>query len=131
MQVKGICWVGVELEHLAAMRAFALDVLGLRVVGQDVPDFVELAAADGAKVELFGPAAVAESPWLFERNPVVAGFLVDDVRAGRDELARTPGVELLGELRELPDGYSWQAFRAPDGRVYELVADPAAADPPP
>jgi hypothetical protein len=109
------------------MRAFALDVLGLQVVGRDVPDFVELAAVDGAKVELFGPAAAAERPWLFERNPVVAGFLVDDVRVGREELARTPGVELLGELRELPDGYTWQAFRAPDGRVYELVADPAVA----
>ncbi len=60
-------------------------------------------------------------------NPVVAGFLVDDIETARDELARTPGVELLGELRVMPDGYAWQHFRAPDGHVYELTAGPSAA----
>jgi hypothetical protein len=83
---------------------------------------------DGAKLELFGSSEVADGPWLFESNPVVAGFLVDDIEAARAELARTPDVELLGELRVMPDGYAWQHFRAPDGQVYELTADPAAAN---
>jgi hypothetical protein len=56
-----------------------------------------------------------------------AGFLVDDIEAARNERARTPNVELLGELRAPPDGYAWQHFRAPDGYVYELTADPAAS----
>ena len=60
-------------------------------------------------------------------NPVVAGFLVDDIEAARDELVRTPNVELLGELRVMPNGYAWQHFRAPDGHVYELPSDPTAA----
>jgi hypothetical protein len=126
VEVSGIRWVGIETARTAPMRAFALDVLGLRLGDHDEDEFVELVTADGSRVELFGPAAVAETPWLFQRNPVVAGFLVDDIRAACDELARTPGVELVGELRELPDGYAWQPFRAPDGRVYELVADPHA-----
>jgi catechol 2,3-dioxygenase-like lactoylglutathione lyase family enzyme len=109
------------------MRAFATEVLGLRVVGEDTEHFVELAMGDGSKLELFGPPAVAASPLLFESNPVVAGFLVDDIEAARDELARTPNVELLGELHVLPGGYAWQHFRAPDGHVYELTADPAAS----
>jgi catechol 2,3-dioxygenase-like lactoylglutathione lyase family enzyme len=109
------------------MRSFAIDVLGLRVVGEDTEHFVELAMADGTKLEFFGSAATADSPWLFESNPVVAGFLVDDIEAARDELARTPNVELPGELRVLPDGYAWRHFRAPDGHVYELTADPAAS----
>jgi hypothetical protein len=108
------------------MRSFATEVLGLRVVGEDTEHFVELAMGDGAKLELFGSAALGESPWLFESNPVVAGFLVDDIEAARDELARTPNVELLGELQVLP-GYAWQHFRAPDGHVYELTADSAAS----
>ena len=124
--MRGIRWLGVETERVAEMRAFAIDVLGLQVAGQDSDDFVELAMADGAKLELFGSAAAADGPWLFEANPVVAGFLVDDIQAARDELARTPGVELLGDLRVLPDGYAWQHFRAPDGHVYELTADPFA-----
>ncbi len=86
------------------MRAFEIEVLGLRVAGEDREDFVELALADGAKLELFGAAAAADGPYLFENNPVVAGFLVDDIDAARDELARAPGVELLGDLSTQPDG---------------------------
>jgi catechol 2,3-dioxygenase-like lactoylglutathione lyase family enzyme len=127
VEVKGIRWLGVGTERVSLMRSFATEVLGLRVVGEDTEHFVELATADGAKLELFGPAATADSPWLFESNPVVAGFLVDDIEAARDELARTPDVDLLGELHALPSGYAWQHFRAPDGHVYELTADPAAS----
>ena len=128
MEVKGIRWVGVGTDRVSRMRSFAIDVLGLRLAGEDSEDFVVLAMGDGTKLELFGSSEVADGPWLFESNPVVAGFLVDDIEAARDELARTPDVELLGELRVMPDGYAWQHFRAPDGNVYELTADPAAAD---
>jgi hypothetical protein len=108
------------------MRAFAIDILGLRIAGQDDEDFVELATADGSKLELFGTQEAADGPWMFESNPVVAGLLDDDIQAAREELSRAAGVELLGELRVLPDGYAWQHFRAPDGHVYELTADPTA-----
>lgn len=128
VEVKGVRWLGVGTERVSLMRSFATEVLGLRVVGEDTEHFVELAMGDGTKLELFGPPAVADSPWLFESNPVVAGFLVDDIKAAREELARTPNVELLGEVRELPSGYAWQHFRAPDGHIYELTADPAAAN---
>jgi catechol 2,3-dioxygenase-like lactoylglutathione lyase family enzyme len=124
VQVKGIRWVGVGTDDVATMRAFATDVLGLRAVAEQ-EDFVELAMADGSKLELFGPATV-EAPWMFTSNPVVAGFVVDDIEAARAELEQAPGVELLGEASIMPDGYAWQPFRAPDGRVYELVADPSA-----
>jgi Glyoxalase-like domain len=127
VEVKAIRWLGVGTERVSEMRSFAIEVLGLEIAGEDTGDFVELTTGDGSKFELFGPAARADSPWLFESNPVVAGFLVDDIEAAREELARTPNVELLGELRTLPDGYAWQHFRAPDGHVYELTADPAAA----
>jgi catechol 2,3-dioxygenase-like lactoylglutathione lyase family enzyme len=127
VEVKGIRWLGIGTERVSLMRSFATEVLGLRVVGENTEHFVELAMGDGAKLELFGAAARADSPWLFESNPVVAGFLVEDIEAARDELARTPNVELLGELRVLPGGYAWQHFRAPDGHVYELTADPAAS----
>jgi hypothetical protein len=99
MEVRGIRWVGVNTTRIAEMRAFAIDVLGLRVAGQDGQDFVELAMADGSKLELFGSDDAAEGPWLFASNPVVAGFLVDDILAAREELAGTPGVTLLGDLR--------------------------------
>jgi catechol 2,3-dioxygenase-like lactoylglutathione lyase family enzyme len=126
MEVRGIRWLGVRTDRMAEMRAFATEVLGLRVEGEDSADFVELKTADGSKFELFGSERAADGPWLFEANPVVAGFLVDDIHAARDALGRTPGVELLGDLRVLPDGYAWQHFRAPDGHVYELTAEPSS-----
>jgi catechol 2,3-dioxygenase-like lactoylglutathione lyase family enzyme len=125
VEVRGIRWIGVGTNRVAEMRSFATGVLGMRVAGQDGEDFVELAMGDGTKLELFGAGAV-DAPWQFASNPVVAGLLVDDIEAARDELARTPGVELLGELHISPDGYAWQHFRAPDGHVYELTADPGA-----
>jgi hypothetical protein len=128
VKVKGIRWIGVDTASVARMRSFAIDVLGMRVAGQDTQDFAELTMGDGTtKLELFGTTAAANSPWLFESNSVVVGFLVDDIQAARAELARTPDVELLGELRVMPDGYAWQHFRAPDGHIYELTADPAAS----
>jgi catechol 2,3-dioxygenase-like lactoylglutathione lyase family enzyme len=126
VEVKGIHFLGVGTEKVSALRSFAVEVLGMRVDGKDTDQFVELAMADGARLEIFGPGAQADSPWQFESNPVVAGFLVDDIEAARDELARTPNVELLGEVGRLPSGYAWQHFRAPDGYVYELTADPEA-----
>ena len=98
-------------------------MLGLRVVSQS-DEFVELETANDDKFEIFGPGRGA--PWQFATNDVVVGFLVDDIDAARDDLARTPGVELLGEIERGLDGYAWQHFRAPDGHVYELTRDPRA-----
>jgi hypothetical protein len=71
MDVRGIRWVGVGTTYVAAMRAFATEVLRLAVAGEDRKDFVELAMGDRAKLELVGSERVADGPWLFERNPVV------------------------------------------------------------
>jgi hypothetical protein len=126
VRVRGIRWVGVETDRVAELRRFAVDVLGLHVAGEDSEEFVELAMAGGTKLEIFGAGNADTVPWLFARQPVVAGFLVDDIDAAVAELARAEGVELLGDLHTMPDGYAWQHFRAPDGRVYELTADPSA-----
>ena len=89
MEVKGIRWVGVGTDRVSRMRSFAIDVLGLRVAGEDSENFVELAMGDGAKLELFGSPEVADGPWLFASNPVVAGFLVDDIEAARTTRAHS------------------------------------------
>jgi hypothetical protein len=124
VRVRGFRWIGVETDCVAEMRQFAIDVLGLRINEHDSEEFVELITADGSRFELFGPGVGA--PEQFSANKVVAGFLVDDIRTARRELQVTPGVTLLGDVESIPSGYSWQHFRAPDGRVYELVMDPMA-----
>lgn len=125
MVVKAIRWVGVRTNRYEEMRAFALDVLGLEARSESA-DFLETVAANGDKFEIFGPRG-PQPAVQFGTNPVVAGFLVDDIRAASTELAAAAGVELLGELEVMDDGYAWQHFRAPDGHVYELTCDPEAA----
>lgn len=120
MIVKAIRWVGIHTEHLEEMRAFAADVLGLQVVNE-TDQFVETLAANGDRVELFA-SSWDEKQFPTARN--VVGFLVDDMDAARRELVAS-GVELVGDLHVLENGYAWQRFRGPDGQEYELTRDPS------
>lgn len=52
------------------------------------------------------------------------GIFVDDINGSVTEL-RAAGTDLVGDLHVGPDGYAWQHFRAPDGKVLELACDPA------
>lgn len=122
MNVIGIAWIGVAVDRLETLLPFCRDVLGLRVEVER-PSFVKLVTRDGDIVELFGQGG-KHPPEQFATNQVVAGFLVDDIVAAREELARG-GIELLGEIQNGISGYRWQHFRAPDGKVYELCVDPA------
>ena len=68
-------------------------------------------------MEMFGP----NGPYLveqFEHDRVVAGLLVDDIDAAIAEL-RDAGVELIGAANT-GSGYTWEHFRAPDGKVFEI-----------
>jgi catechol 2,3-dioxygenase-like lactoylglutathione lyase family enzyme len=123
--VKAIRWLGVRTDRFDEMRSFVLDILGLRLVGES-NEFLETQAANGDRVEVFGGPYAPQPGYQFAVNRVVAGFLVDDIDAAREELEGVTGVELLGELEVMENGYAWQHFRAPDGQVYELTFDPDA-----
>src|SRR4051812_3385967 len=58
----------------------------------------------------------------FASNPVVAGFWWKTSGPRAPELARAPGVDLLGGLRVIAAGSAGQHSRAPGGHVYELPA---------
>ena len=121
MRVEGVSWVGVRTEQFAAMAGFFRDVVGLEPVVER-HDFVVFRMPDGDQVEIFGP----DGPNPVERfahGEVVAGLLVDDIEAATEEL-RQAGIELIGDRQNSESGYSWQHFRAPDGKVFELCHDP-------
>ncbi len=119
MRAKGIAWLGIETDRVGPMQTFLRDALGMDVM-LETEGFSGLACENGDRIEIFGPH-VSQHAHLFATNAVVAGFLVDDIVGARAELAAR-GVELLGEL-DRDDGYAWQHFRAPDGRVYELCTE--------
>jgi hypothetical protein len=45
--------------------------------------------------------------------------------ARRDEAFPKIADVLIGTKQAGGDGYLWQHFRAPDGKVFELVSDPS------
>ena len=53
----------------------------------------------------------------------MASLLVEDIDKAAQEL-RAAGIALIGEMQAGGDGYFWQHFRLPDGKVFELVCDP-------
>jgi predicted enzyme related to lactoylglutathione lyase len=122
MRVRGISWVGVKTGSYEAMREFFAGIAGLAIEFER-PDFAVFRFPNGDKLEVFGPDA-AEPPEQFAGNQVVAGLLVDDIDEATGEL-RAAGIELVGEGGDGGSGYRWQHFRAPDGKVFELAADPA------
>lgn len=122
MRVKAISWVGVKTGSYREMREFFAGVAGLPVEFED-RDFAVFRFPSGDKLEVFGPGA-ADPPEQFAGGQVVAGLLVEDIDAATEEL-RAAGIELLGERGGGGGGYFWQHFRTPDGKVFELAADPA------
>ena len=116
MRVLSLVWVGTRTTEYTATVAFFTEVLGLGVHSSE-PDFAVLDIPDGSTVEVFGPASQYNEHFT---HPV-AGFLVSDLDDAVTEL-RAAGVEIVlpvqgGETR------SWLHFRAPDGFVYELMAE--------
>ena len=120
MRVLSLAWVGTRTAEYAATVAFFTDVLGLGVHSSET-DFAVLEVPDGATVEVFGPG----SAYNRHLTHPVAGFLVADLEEAVTEL-RAAGVEIVLEPQG-GDTRAWVHVRAPDGFVYELVADRTAS----
>ncbi|MFC7533209.1 VOC family protein [Actinoplanes sp. GCM10030250] len=121
MRVRGISWVGVKTDSYQQMRDFFADTVGV-AAEYERPDFAVFRFPNGDKLEVFGPGA-DDPAEQFAVEKVVASLLVDDIDAAVTEL-RQAGIELIGTKQGGGDGYFWQHFRAPDGKVFELVCDP-------
>ena len=109
VDVRGLVFVGTRTPAAPAMTAFARDVLGL----------VPRGGADAAYFDLPDGSSFAvqatQDPEPAERT---VGFLVDDLDTAVAEL-HAAGV-VTDDVSE--DGARrWVHFRAPDGRLYELV----------
>jgi len=115
MRVTGITFVGTRTGARPAMSDFLRDVLGLShsepTAGMDA-DVFDL--PDGSS---FAVASVI-SPDEPERT---VGFSVDDIDSARSAL-EAAGVWVDDEVSE-NERFLYLHFRAPDGRLYELVQE--------
>ena len=124
MEIKGIIWVGAATENLKQSTEFFSEVLGMPVVDH-VAGFSRLAAANGDRLEFFGPGSAEHSQ--LDAGPV-AGLWVDDCELARGELVAA-GVEEVTDLEVGRDGHRWFYFKAPDGHYYEMCEHPSPRPP--
>jgi catechol 2,3-dioxygenase-like lactoylglutathione lyase family enzyme len=112
MLIKGIVFAGTATSARAEMSAFAADVLGLTpaVVAGVEADLFDL--PDGSSFAVAAPDGMGPT----ERS---LGFLVDDIALAAAEL-RAAGVEVDPEIAD-NERHRYLHFRAPDGKLYELV----------
>ena len=113
MEILGLVFAASPTERRAEMAAFASDVLGLRrtaVEGLDADLFV---LPDGAHLAVADPRGGEDTEGSL-------GFLVADVAAAAGEL-RAAGVEVDEPSENARFRYTH--FRAPDGKLYELVEE--------
>jgi len=120
MEIRGIGFVGSHTEAHEEMSSFLRDVLGLHPITVDGVGATLFVAGNGDVL------AVAES---YEENGAAertVGLVVDDVDAAAAEL-HAAGVETDG----IAENARWRYthFRAPDGKLYELVEERSAGTP--
>jgi catechol 2,3-dioxygenase-like lactoylglutathione lyase family enzyme len=117
MEIRGIGFVGSHTHAHAEMEAFARDVLGLTPVTIDGVGATLFAAANGDVLAIARPY---EEDDAAERT---VGLLVDGVDAAAADL-HAAGIETDG----ISENARWRYthFRAPDGKLYELVEERAA-----
>jgi catechol 2,3-dioxygenase-like lactoylglutathione lyase family enzyme len=105
MRILGLVFAGSSTDRRAEMVRFASDVLGLEPVA------LAGAEADGSWFAVAGPGGMGDTARSI-------GFLVADLDAAIAEL-EAAGVEV--DAPAANDRHRYVHFRAPDGRLYELV----------
>ena len=111
MRILGLVFAGSATDRRPEMARFATDVLGLEPVTTAGPDADMFALPDGSRFAIADPRAMGEASRSI-------GFRVDALGEALDEL-RAAGIE-VGEPAE-NDAHRYAHFRAPDGKLYELV----------
>ena len=113
MNVRGIGFVGTATAHRTEMANFVRDVLGLEELHAHSLEADLFRLADGTVF------AVADAETQAEAYRTV-GFHVDDLDEALAGLEGA-GIDVAGGVQE-NDRDRYVHFRAPDGRLYELVA---------
>ncbi len=113
MRILGLVFAGSSTDRRAEMARFASGVLGLERVAVAGAEADMFALPDGSWFAVAGPRGMGDTARSI-------GFLVADLDAAIAEL-RAAGVEV--DEPAANDRHRYAHFRAPDGRLYELVEE--------
>jgi catechol 2,3-dioxygenase-like lactoylglutathione lyase family enzyme len=114
VEIRGIGFVGSHTDAHEEMSSFLGEVLGLRPIAVDGVGATLFTATNG---DVLAVARPYEEDGAAERT---IGLIVDDVDAAAAEL-HASGIETDG----ISENARWRYthFRAPDGKLYELVEE--------
>ena len=113
MEILGLVFAGSATDRRPEMARFAADVLGLEPTSAGGVSADMFALPDGAFFAVAGPREMGETSRTI-------GFLVGDLEQAVEEL-RAAGVEV--DEPAANDRHRYVHFRAPDGKLYELVEE--------
>ena len=113
MEILGLVFAGSATDRRPEMARFVGDVLGLAPAPTGGVSADMFALPDGAFFAVAGPRDMGETSRTI-------GFLVADLDAALDEL-RAAGVDV--DKPAANDRHRYVHFRAPDGKLYELVEE--------
>jgi catechol 2,3-dioxygenase-like lactoylglutathione lyase family enzyme len=111
LRILGLVFAGSATEQRTEMVRFAAETLGLERVRVDGTEADFFGLPDGSLFAIADPRGMGET----SRS---VGFLVEDLDEAVAELERA-GIE-VGE-RTQNDRHRYVHFRAPDGKLYELI----------
>ena len=114
MKVLGVVWLGSRTRKFDELSRMFSKTMGMRILHHEEGMSV-FRAEDGDLIEVFG---MDHNDVRFFPTAPVAGFLVEDIEKGREELM-TDGIR-CGEVEGDGRGNKWMHFVAPDGNMYQL-----------
>jgi catechol 2,3-dioxygenase-like lactoylglutathione lyase family enzyme len=113
VEILGLVFAGSATDRRPEMARFAAEVLGLEPAPTGGVSADMFALPDGAFFAVAGPRDAKRGD-----TSRTIGFLVADLSAAVEEL-RAAGVEV--DEPAANDRHRYVHFRAPDGKLYELV----------
>jgi catechol 2,3-dioxygenase-like lactoylglutathione lyase family enzyme len=111
VEILGLVFAGSATDRRPEMARFVGEVLGLEPVADGGVSADMFALPDGAFFAVAGPREMGDTSRTI-------GFLVADLTTAVGEL-RSAGVEVDEPAEN--DRHRYVHFRAPDGKLYELV----------
>jgi predicted enzyme related to lactoylglutathione lyase len=121
MKVKGYVWAGLFVEDLDKAVAFYEDVLGLKLLRRG-DGWAHFDVGEDSLFEIYTGGKAWSQPKEHQEQPLVIGFLVEDLDAAVKEL-RGKGVKFIGEIGRYKDT-KWAEFSDPEGNRLEIKEIP-------
>jgi predicted enzyme related to lactoylglutathione lyase len=119
MTIKSFDLAWIIVSDIGAAKKFFVDTLGMKMhTYDDVYGWLELSGQEGGSI--IGVAKANEKNGMEAGKNAIITLTVDNVEKSKAELLKK-GVNMVGEIMEVPGHVKLQLFRDSDGNLFQLV----------